>query len=173
MLAVDLDRSARDIAQQGRRNRRATGECATAAIGLERPAKQQRLARLVINSRSIKRREGWMANGKLERRADDARAASAVFTKAGMLTRVGPNCASSRAVMLVDSWLTLAAACPERTSPTSDRAPSASPSESSRIDLPAPVSPVSTPRPGSNSSSSRSISTTSLMTSCLSIATRF
>src|SRR5918993_1170330 len=64
---------------------------------------------------------------------------------------------------------TAAVFSPLRTRPASARAPSARPSASSRIDLPAPVSPVSTPRPGSNSSSSLSTNTTSLMASCLSI----
>src|SRR5215207_8032760 len=63
-----------------------------------------------------------------------------------------------------------AASSPLRTSPASERAPSASPNASSRIDLPAPVSPVSTPSPLSNSSSSCSTSTTLRIASCLSTA---
>ena len=70
------------------------------------------------------------------------------------------------------SALTLAVLWPLRTSAASARLPIARPSASSRIDLPAPVSPVSTPRPGSKSIASRSISTTSWMTSCLSIRRR-
>src|SRR3954471_17237471 len=50
---------------------------------------------------------------------------------------------------------------PLRTSPASPRPPSASAKASSRIDLPAPVSPVSTARPRENSISSRSIRTMS------------
>src|SRR4029453_11311590 len=59
---------------------------------------------------------------------------------------------------------------PLRTKPTSARAPSASPSASRRIDLPAPVSPVSTPSPESNSRSRLSTSTTLRIASCLSTA---
>ena len=44
--------------------------------------------------------------------------------------------------------VTLACSAPARTSPASARAPSARPRLSSRIDLPAPVSPVSTVSPG-------------------------
>ena len=54
-------------------------------------------------------------------------------------------------------------AWPARTSPPSARAPQARPRLSSRMDLPAPVSPVSTVRPGPKDRSSRSISTTSRM----------
>src|SRR5258705_6491656 len=50
---------------------------------------------------------------------------------------------------------------PLRTSPASPRPPSASAKASSSIDLPAPVSPVSTARPRENSISSRSIRTMS------------
>src|ERR1700716_4097951 len=50
---------------------------------------------------------------------------------------------------------------PLRTSPASPRPPSASAKASSNIDLPAPVSPVSTARPRENSISSRSIRTMS------------
>src|SRR4051812_24637381 len=67
---------------------------------------------------------------------------------------------------------TVALSCPDRTSPLSARDPSASPSASSRIDLPAPVSPVRTPSPGSNSSSSRSTSTTLWTASCLNMRRR-
>src|ERR1700720_640466 len=50
---------------------------------------------------------------------------------------------------------------PWRTSPASPRPPSASANASRRMDLPAPVSPVSTARPRENSISSRSIRTMS------------
>ena len=50
------------------------------------------------------------------------------------------------------------------------RLPSTSPRESSRIDLPAPVSPVSTLKPAENSRSSRSMSTTLRMDSEQSMA---
>src|SRR6202040_291070 len=50
---------------------------------------------------------------------------------------------------------------PGATSPASPRPPSASAKASSRMDLPAPVSPVSTARPRENSISSRSIRTMS------------
>src|SRR3954467_8862107 len=50
---------------------------------------------------------------------------------------------------------------PWRTSPESPRPPSASANASSRMDLPAPVSPVRTARPRENSISSRSIRTMS------------
>src|SRR6185312_15882514 len=50
---------------------------------------------------------------------------------------------------------------PWRTRPASPRPPSASANASSRMDLPAPVSPVKTARPRENSISSRSIRTMS------------
>ena len=59
--------------------------------------------------------------------------------------------------------------CPCRTSPASPRAPSASAKASSRIDLPAPVSPVSTPSPPRNVRSSASINTTLRMESRVSM----
>lgn len=66
--------------------------------------------------------------------------------------------------------VTCARSLPCRTSALSARIPSARPSASSRIDLPAPVSPVSTPRPASKSRSSRSISTMLAMDSAVSMA---
>ena len=60
-------------------------------------------------------------------------------------------------------------AAPWRTSDASPRAPSASDKASSRMDLPAPVSPVSTERPGEKSMSSRSIRTISRIDSLESI----
>src|SRR5262249_41501499 len=57
--------------------------------------------------------------------------------------------------------VTTACSVPWRTSLASPRAPSARPSASSRIDLPAPVSPVSAEKPGSSARSSWSIRTTS------------
>src|SRR6516165_2581753 len=67
---------------------------------------------------------------------------------------------------------TAACCAPARTSPASARLPSASPSASSRIDLPAPVSPVSTQRPGRKARSRRSIRTTSRILRPSSIASR-
>ena len=57
-----------------------------------------------------------------------------------------------------DTW---PCAAPWRTSEASPRAPSASDKASSRMDLPAPVSPVRTERPAEKSMSSRSIRTIS------------
>src|SRR6201999_3028452 len=57
--------------------------------------------------------------------------------------------------------VTCPCAAPWRTRPASPRPPSASAKASSRIDLPAPVSPVSTARPRENSISSHSIRTMS------------
>ncbi len=68
-----------------------------------------------------------------------------------------------------NSAVTAASPAPSRTSPASARLPSASPSASSRIDFPAPVSPVSTQSPGRNARSSRSIRTMSRMVSPSSI----
>ncbi len=65
--------------------------------------------------------------------------------------------------------VTLACSAPARTNPASARTPSAKPRLSSRIDLPAPVSPVSTVRCGPNSRSNRSINTTSRIASAVSI----
>ena len=58
---------------------------------------------------------------------------------------------------------------PCRTSSARPRQPSTKPSESNRIDLPAPVSPVSTLRPGWNVSSNRSMISMSLISSPRSI----
>jgi hypothetical protein len=125
MLAVDLDEQSAELAQHSRRDRLVVDEGAAAAVRLDQPADDQRLAAVAgrpFSSSSAS--AGWPA-------------------------------ARSKA--------TLTEACfwPLRTRPLSARLPSASPSASSRIDLPAPVSPVSTPRPGPNSRSSVSISTTS------------
>src|SRR3981081_2311009 len=57
--------------------------------------------------------------------------------------------------------VTCPCSAPCRTSPASPRPPSASANASRRMDLPAPVSPVSTARPRENSISSRSIRTMS------------
>src|SRR6201999_996417 len=57
--------------------------------------------------------------------------------------------------------MTWPCSAPWRTRPASPRPPSANAKASSRIDLPAPVSPVSTARPRENSISSRSIRTMS------------
>ena len=63
-----------------------------------------------------------------------------------------------RRVQTADTWPW---AAPWRTSEASPRAPSASERASSRMDFPAPVSPVRTERPGAKSMSSRSIRTIS------------
>ena len=60
-----------------------------------------------------------------------------------------------------NSALTSARAAPSRTTPASPRLPSASWSASTRIDLPAPVSPLSTVNPDENSISSASTMTKS------------
>src|SRR4051794_5814674 len=57
--------------------------------------------------------------------------------------------------------VTCPCSAPWRTRPASPRPPSANAKASSRMDLPAPVSPVKTARPGANSISSRSIRTMS------------
>src|SRR6188472_231902 len=57
--------------------------------------------------------------------------------------------------------MTLPCSAPWRTRPASPRPPSASAKASSRMDFPAPVSPVSTASPRENSISSRSIRTMS------------
>src|SRR5947207_6258225 len=57
--------------------------------------------------------------------------------------------------------VTCPCSAPWRTRPESPRPPSASANASRRMDLPAPVSPVSTARPRENSISSRSIRTMS------------
>src|SRR6187551_1526921 len=62
---------------------------------------------------------------------------------------------------------------PWRTRPASPRPPSASAKASSRMDLPAPVSPVSTARPRENSISSRSIRTMSRIDRRASMRDRF
>src|SRR5258707_8410841 len=62
---------------------------------------------------------------------------------------------------------------PLRTRPASPRPPSASANASRRMDLPAPVSPVSTARPRENSISSRSIRTMSRIDRRASMPTKF
>src|SRR5882757_9341960 len=62
---------------------------------------------------------------------------------------------------------------PWRTRPESPRPPSASAKASSRMDLPAPVSPVSTARPRENSISSRSIRTMSRIDRRASMRSKF
>src|SRR5882672_3019258 len=62
---------------------------------------------------------------------------------------------------------------PWRTRPASPRPPSASAKASSRMDLPAPVSPVSTARPRENSISSRSIRTMSRIDRRASMRSKF
>src|ERR1700737_2853223 len=62
---------------------------------------------------------------------------------------------------------------PWRTRPASPRPPSASAKASSRMDLPAPVSPVSTARPRENSISSRSIRTMSRIERRASMRSKF
>src|SRR6476620_5178735 len=62
---------------------------------------------------------------------------------------------------------------PWRTRPASPRPPSASANASSRMDFPAPVSPVSTARPRENSISSRSIRTMSRIDRRASMRSRF
>src|SRR5712675_1326242 len=62
---------------------------------------------------------------------------------------------------------------PCRTRPASPRPPSASANASSRMDLPAPVSPVSTARPRENSISSRSIRTMSRIDRRASMRSKF
>src|SRR6478735_12001067 len=81
-------------------------------------------------------------------------------------------CASLRAGCMSGrskTALTWPCASPWRTSEPSPRPPSASAKPSSRIDLPAPVSPVRTLRPSRKPRSSRSIRTISRMESCASI----
>ena len=92
---------------------------------------------------------------------------SAVWTRRRMMSPSSSSAFSAR--MARAGWLrgtsntaeTWPCAAPWRTSEASPRAPSASDSASSRMDLPAPVSPVSTERPGEKSMSSRSIRTIS------------
>ena len=69
-----------------------------------------------------------------------------------------------------NSALISARAAPSRTTPASPRLPSASCSASTRIDLPAPVSPLSTDKPDANSISSASTMTKSRIARRCSIA---
>src|SRR5579885_54338 len=81
-------------------------------------------------------------------------------------SRVAAGCPGARS----NSAVTLAWAAPRRSSPASARAPRARPRASSRIDLPAPVSPVRTVSPGAKARSRRSMRTMSRMASPNSIA---
>src|SRR5262249_46690443 len=76
---------------------------------------------------------------------------SAGMSFSAMSARTGCPGGSSKAAV---TW---PCSAPWRTNATSPRAPSARAKASSRMDLPAPVSPVSTDRPEANSISSRSI----------------
>src|SRR5258705_5252803 len=69
--------------------------------------------------------------------------------------------------------VTCPCSAPWRTRPESPRPPSASAKASSRMDLPAPVSPVSTARPRENSISSRSIRTMSRIDRRASMRSKF
>jgi hypothetical protein len=70
----------------------------------------------------------------------------------------------------MNAALTTARLLPSRTNPESARAPSAIPRLSSKIDLPAPVSPVSAVSPEPKLKSSCSIKTTSLIDRAVSMA---
>src|SRR5437667_2099277 len=69
--------------------------------------------------------------------------------------------------------MTCPCSAPWRTRPESPRPPSASANASRRMDLPAPVSPVSTARPRENSISSRSIRTMSRIDRRASMRSKF
>ena len=84
---------------------------------------------------------------------------------AAMSARAGWRGGSSNAAV------TCPCSAPWRTRAASPRAPSASAKASSRMDLPAPVSPVSTDRPDAKSISSRSMRTMSRMESRASMTT--
>src|SRR3984893_16341157 len=92
---------------------------------------------------------------------------SASCTRRRIISPLSSSPLSER--MVVAGWpfgtsntaVTCPCSTPWRTRPASPRPPSASANASSRMDLPAPVSPVSTARPRENSMSSRSIRTMS------------
>src|SRR6202165_4795853 len=97
---------------------------------------------------------------------------SASCTRRRIISRVASELVSSSPLslrMTEAGWslgtsntaVTWPCSAPWRTRPESPRPPTASPNASSRMDLPAPVSPVSTARPRENSISSRSIRTMS------------
>src|SRR5712692_2610720 len=97
---------------------------------------------------------------------------SASCTRRRIISRVCSELESSRPLslrMTEAGWpfgtsntaVTCPCSAPCRTRPASPRPPSASANASRRMDLPAPVSPVSTARPRENSISSRSIRTMS------------
>src|ERR1700694_838065 len=97
---------------------------------------------------------------------------SASCTRRRIISRVASELVSSSPLslrMTEAGWslgtsntaVTWPCSAPWRTRPESPRPPSASANASSRMDLPAPVSPVSTARPRENSISSRSIRTMS------------
>src|SRR5262249_29435588 len=90
---------------------------------------------------------------------------SAGMSFSAMSARTGWSKESSKAAV---TW---PCSAPWRTSVTSPRAPSARAKASSRMDLPAPVSPVSTDRPDAKSMSSRSMRTISRIESRASMTT--
>src|SRR5258705_3124919 len=97
------------------------------------------------------------------RRAERSRSAAAVASAPLMNDRLRPwllisrRTISSRALGSSKMASIVASASPVRTRSADARAPSRSPTASTRIDLPAPVSPVRTLNPGSNSTSTASI----------------
>ena len=70
MLAVDFDQPRAGLAQRARGHRHAAGEGAAAAVGLERAAQEQRLARLGLDALLGEQHDAVMVVADLERGRD-------------------------------------------------------------------------------------------------------
>src|SRR5260370_27082885 len=159
--------------------RRASQSCSSAATSFSRPAKASSNCRWVEASTSARSScWPWISTSAAP---TDLRVCTLIAWSL-MKARVRPSASCTRRrIISPSSSRPLAAriavagwpfgtsntaviwpwSAPWRTRPASPRPPSASAKASSRMDLPAPVSPVSTARPRENSISSRSIRTMS------------
>src|SRR3954454_18578908 len=159
--------------------RRAAQSASTAETSFSRPAKASSRRRWVAASTSARSScWPWIST----RAAPTAFSVCTLIAWSLMKARVRPSASWTRrriispvssspfsARILAAGWffgisntaVTCPCSAPWRTRPASPRPPSANAKASSRMDLPAPVSPVKTARPGANSISSRSIRTMS------------
>src|SRR3954452_23363558 len=171
--------------------RRVSQSASTAATSFSRPAKASSRRRWVAASTSARSScWPWIST----KAAPTAFSVCTLIDWSLMKARVRPSAnwtrrriispVSSRPFsvrILVAGWplgtsnvaVTCPCSTPWRTRPASPRPPSASANASSRMDLPAPVSPVSTARPRENSILSRSIRTMSRIDRRASMRDRF
>ena len=183
--------SARCVASSSSRVRRSFHSLASAAASLSRSPKASSSRRWVAASTSARSScWPWISTSATPSVRSACTLTGWSLTKARV--RPSANCVRRR-ISSSSAWMPLSAAsartgwsagsskaavtcpcsAPWRTSAASPRAPSASAKASSRIDLPAPVSPVSTARPSAKSMSSRSIRTMSRIESRVSMTVPF